>query len=332
MRRRDFISVVGGTAMAVPFAPWLRAAHAQHDERPVIGMLQSSSLEGNARRVDAFLRGLEEAGFVDGKNVTIIYRWADNQVEKLAPLAADLVRHNVAVIATPASMPATRAARAATSSIPIVFATGADPVAAGVVASLSRPGGNVTGVTSLNIDVGSKRLDLLHQLVPQAKRCFVLVNPASPVAASFISDVRAGASRLDIQIETLRAGTESEIDAAFAGLPANSDKVLLSSPEPFLYSRRAQIIALAARYNVAAGFDTRDYVDDGGLLSYGANFLDVLRRAGVYVGRILKGERPASLPVEQSDKFELAINLRTAKALGLTIPAQLLAVADDVIE
>lgn len=332
MRRRDFISVVGGTAMAVPFAPWLRAAHAQHDERPVIGMLQSSSLEGNARRVDAFLRGLEEAGFVDGKNVTIIYRWADNQVEKLAPLAADLVRHNVAVIATPASMPATRAARAATSSIPIVFATGADPVAAGVVASLSRPGGNVTGVTSLNIDVASKRLDLLHQLVPQAKRCFVLVNPASPVAASFISDVRAGASRLDIQIETLRAGTESEIDAAFAGLPANSDKVLLSSPEPFLYSRRAQIIALAARYNVAAGFDTRDYVDDGGLLSYGANFLDVLRRAGVYVGRILKGERPASLPVEQSDKFELAINLRTAKALGLTIPAQLLAVADDVIE
>ncbi|MGE5149335.1 MAG: ABC transporter substrate-binding protein [Rhodospirillaceae bacterium] len=332
MRRRDFISVVGGTAMAVPFAPWLRAAHAQHDERPVIGMLQSSSLEGNARRVDAFLRGLEEAGFVDGKNVTIIYRWADNQVEKLAPLAADLVRHNVAVIATPASMPATRAARAATSSIPIVFATGADPVAAGVVASLSRPGGNVTGVTSLNIDVASKRLDLLHQLVPQAKRCFVLVNPASPVAASFISDVRAGASRLDIQIETLRAGTESEIDAAFAGLPANSDKVLLSSPEPFLYSRRAQIIALAARYDVAAGFDTRDYVNDGGLLSYGAHFLAVLRRAGVYVGRILKGERPASLPVEQSDKFELAINLRTAKALGLTIPAQLLAVADDVIE
>jgi putative ABC transport system substrate-binding protein len=332
MRRRDFISVVGGTAMAAPFVSWLRAAHAQHDEKPVIGMLQSASPEGNARRVHAFLRGLGEVGFVDGKNVTITYLWADNQTEKLAPLAADLARHNVAVIATPASMPATRAAQAATSTIPIVFATGADPVAAGVVASLNRPGGNVTGVTSLNIDVASKRLDVLHQLVPQAKRCFVLVNPASSGAASYVKDVQAGASRLDIQIEALRAGTEGEIDAVFAGLPARSDRVLLSSPEPFLYSRRAQIIALAARHNLPAAFDTIEYVDDGGLLSYGADFLDVLRRAGVYVGRILKGETPATLPVEQSTKFELAINLRTAKALGLTIPPQLLALADDVIE
>jgi putative ABC transport system substrate-binding protein len=332
MRRRDFVSLVGGTAMAAPFVSSLRAAHAQRDGKPVIGMLHSASLEGNARRVDAFLKGLAEAGFVDGKNVTIIHRWADNQTERLAPLAADLARLNVAVIATPASIPATRAAQAATSTIPIVFATGADPVAAGVVASFNRPGGNVTGVASLNSDIASKRLDVLHQLVPRAKRCFVLVNPDSPVAASFVKDVEAGASRLDLQIETLRAGTDSEIDAAFAGLPAGSDRVLLSSPSPFLYGRRAQIIALAARYNLPAAFDTRDYVDDGGLLSYGADFLDVLRRAGVCVGRILKGEKPATLPVEQSNKFELAINLRTAKALGLTIPPQLLALADEVIE
>ncbi|HEX4408315.1 MAG TPA: ABC transporter substrate-binding protein [Xanthobacteraceae bacterium] len=295
-------------------------------------MLESASPEGNAKRVDAFLKGLAEGGFVDGKNVTITYRWADNQTEKLAPFAADLVRHNVVVIVTPASMPATRAARAATSTVPIVFATGADPVAAGVVASLNRPGGNVTGVTSLNIDIASKRLGMLHQLVPQAKRCFVLVNPASPFSASFIKDVQTGAAKLGVQIDTLQANTEREIDAAFARLPAGSDKMLLSSPEAFLYSRRAQIITLAARNNVPAAFDTRDYVDDGGLLSYGADFLDVLRRAGVYVGRVLKGEKPTALPVVQSEKFELAINLRTAKTLGLTIPSQLLALADEVIE
>jgi putative ABC transport system substrate-binding protein len=332
MRRRDLILVFGGTAMAAPFGSWLRAAHAQQDEKPVVGILQPTSSEGNDRRVDAFLKGLAETGFVDGKNVTITYRWADNQAEKLGPLAADLVQHKVAVIATPASMPATRAAQAATSTIPVVFATGGDPVTAGVVASLNRPGANVTGVTSLNVDIASKRLDVLHQIVPQAKHCFVLVNPASPLAASFVKDVQAGASRLGIQIDTLRVDSESGIDAAFAGLPAGADRVLLSSPSPFLYSRRAQIIALAARHNVPAAFDTRDYVDDGGLLSYGADFLDVMRRAGVYVGHILKGEKPATLPVEQSNKFELAINLKTAKALGLTIPPQLLALADEVIE
>lgn len=326
MRRRQFIGVVGGAAL-LPLA-----GHAQRGDKPVVGVLQSASPDGNARRVNAFLKGLQEAGFVDGANVTITYRWAGSQAEKLAPLAADLVRQNVAVIFTPASMPATHAAKSATSTIPIVFATGADPVAAGVVASLNRPGGNVTGVTSLNIDVASKRLDLLHQLVPQARRCFVLVNPTSPLAASFVRDVEAGARRLGINVETLHASSESEIDAAFAGLPASDDRILLSSPEPFLYSRRAQIIALAARHMVPAAFDTRDYVDDGGLLSYGTNFLEVLRRAGAYVGRILKGEAPANLPVEQSDKFELALNLSTAKALGLTVPSQLLAVADEVIE
>jgi putative ABC transport system substrate-binding protein len=332
MRRREFILVSGSTAIAASSAVWLRDARAQHDEKPVIGILQPASPEGNSRRVDAFLKGLAESGFVDGKNVTITYRWADNRADKLAPLAADLTRLKVAVIVALASMPATRAAQAATSAIPVVFATGADPVAAGVVASLNRPGGNVTGVTSLNIDIASKRLELLHQLVPQAERCFVLVNPASPAAAAFVEEVKAGASRLAIQIDMLRAGSESEIDAAFNRLPAGPGSMLLSSPEPFLYSRRAQIIALAARHNVPAAFDTRDYVVDGGLLSYGADFLDVLRRAGVYVGRVLKGESPAALPVEQSNKFELAINQRTAKALGLAVPHQLLALADEVIE
>lgn len=332
MRRRDFILVFGGTAMAAPLVSRPRAAHAQQDEKPVVGILQPTSPEGNARRIDAFLKGLAETGFVDGKNVTIAYRWADNQAGKLAPLAADLVQRNVAAIATPASMPATRAAQAATSTIPIVFATGGDPVAAGVVASLNRPGANVTGITSLNVDIASKRLEVLHQIVPQAKHCFVLVDTASPLAASFVKDVQAGASRLGMQTGTLQVDNESGIDAAFAGLPAGPDRVLLSSPSPFLYSRRAQIIALAARQNVPAAFDTRDYVDDGGLLSYGADFLDVMQRAGVYVGRILKGAKPTTLPVEQSNKFELAINLKTAKALGLTIPPQLLALADEVIE
>jgi putative ABC transport system substrate-binding protein len=321
--------VAGGSAA---LTVWPFRVLAQQDAKPVIGLLQPASPEGNARRVDAFLKGLAEAGFVDGENVTIAYRWADNQTEKLAPLAAGLVRDNVAVIATPASIPATRAAQAATSTIPIVFVTGADPVAAGVVASLNRPGANVTGVMSLNIDIASKRLEMLYELVPQAKRCFVLINPASPFAAPFGKDVQAGAAKLGIQTDTLQAGTESEIDAAFARLPAGSDRILLSSPEPFLYSRRAQIIALAKRYNVPAAFDTRDYVDDGGLLSYGADFLDVLRRAGVYVGRVLKGAKPSDLPVEQSDKFELVINLKTAKALGLTIPPRLLAITDEVIE
>ena len=332
MRRREFIAIAGSTAMAARLSSWPRPACAQQETKPLIGMLQPVSPQGNARRIDAFLKGLAEAGFIDGKNVTITYRWAENRLERLSPLAADLVRHNVAVIVTPASMPATRAAQAATSTIPIVFATGADPVAAGVVASLNRPGGNVTGVTSLNIDIASKRLDMLHQLVPQAKRCFALVNPASPFSASFITDVQAGAAKLGIQIDTLDANTEREIDAAFAGLPTGSGKMLLSSPEAFLYSRRAQIIALTSRYEVPAAFDTRDYVDDGGLLSYGADFLDVMRRAGVYVGRILKGEKPETLPVEQSEKFELAINLKTAKTLGLTVPPELLALADEVIE
>jgi putative ABC transport system substrate-binding protein len=325
MRRRDFIACLGGAAVT-----WPLGARAQQPALPVVGFLNPEFRQQIAKRLEAFLKGLEEAGFVDGQNVTISYRWAEGQNDKLPALAADLVHQKAAVIATLASIPATLAAKAATSTIPIVFATGADPVAVGLVASLNRPGGNVTGVTSLNINIATKRLELLHQLVPQATRYFVLINPGSPVSGSFVKDVEAAAPKLGLHVDILRAGNASEIDTAFTALQRGN--ALLSSPDSFLYSRRDQIIALSARYAVPTAFDTLDYVEAGGLLSYGANFLDVVQRAGRYVGRILKGEKPADLPVEQSEKFELAINLKTAKALGITVPPNLLALADSVIE
>ena len=325
MRRREFITLVSGAAAA-----WPLAARAQQPALPVVGFLHSTSRQQTAKRLEAFLKGLEQAGFVDGQNVTISYRWAEGQNDKLPALAADLVRQKVAIITTPGSIAAALAAKAATSTIPIVFATGADPVAVGLVASLNRPGGNVTGVTSLNINIATKRLELLHQLVPQATRYFVLIDPGSPVSGSFIKDVEAAAPKLGLHVDILRAGNASEIDTAFTALQRGD--TLLSSTDPFLYSRRDQIIALSARYAVPAAFDTPDYVEAGGLLSYGADFLDVLQRAGRYVGRILKGEKPADLPVEQSEKFELAINLKTAKALGINVPPNLLALADAVIE
>jgi putative tryptophan/tyrosine transport system substrate-binding protein len=325
MRRREFITLIGGAAV-----PWPLAAHAQQPAMPVVGFLHSTSRRQTAKRLEAFLKGLERAGFVDGQNVTISYRWAEGQNDKLPALAADLVHQKVAIITTPGSIAAALAAKAATSAIPIVFATGADPVAVGLVASLNRPGGNVTGVTSLNINIATKRLELLHQLVPQATRYFVLIDPGSPVSGSFIKDVEAAAPKIGLHVDILRAGNASEIDTAFTALQRGD--ALLSSTDPFLYSRRDQIIALSSRYAVPTAFDTPDYVEAGGLLSYGADFLDVLQRAGRYVGRILKGEKPADLPVEQSEKFELAINLKTAKALGINVPPNLLALADEVIE
>jgi putative ABC transport system substrate-binding protein len=327
MKRREFISLVGGAAASLPLA-----ARGQQKPMPVIGLLQSASVEGSAKRVGAFLKGLAEGGFVDGENVTILYSWANGQSDRLPQLAADLVGRRVAVFVTPASIPATLAAKAATSTIPIVFATGADPVAAGVVASLNRPEGNITGITSQNINLAAKRLELLHQLVPHVKRYFLLINPESPFADLFAKDARGGAAKLGIQIESVSARTPEELASAFAGLPAGPDKALLSSPEPFFYSRRAQIIALAERYRLAAAFDTIDYVTEGGLLSYGANFLEVMRRAGLFVGRVLKGEKIADLPVEQSNTFELAVNLKTARTLGITVPPNLLALADEVVE
>jgi putative tryptophan/tyrosine transport system substrate-binding protein len=287
--------------------------------------------EQNAPRVAAYRKGLSEAGFIEGQNVAIEFRWADWHEDRLPDTAADLVRRQVAVIAAP-NAAAVFAAKAATTTIPIVFATGADPVALGFVASLNRPGGNVTGITSLNNEVTTKRLGVLRELVPQAARYFTLVNPTSVLAQPFIKDLQTGAATLGIHVDILRARTEREIDAAFASLPQQPGNVLVFGPEPFFYDRREQIAALAVRYTVPAAFDVRDYVDAGGLMSYGGDFLNVMQLAGVYTGRILEGAKPADLPVQQTTKFEFVINLKTAKALGVAVPPTLLALTDDVIE
>jgi putative ABC transport system substrate-binding protein len=327
IKRRDFITVLGGAAAA-----WPLAVRAQQAALPVIGFLHSGAPEQNTGRLAAYLKGLAEAGFVDGRNVAIEYRWAMGDNAKLPALAADLIQRQVAVIATPGSTPAVVVAKAATSTVPIVFAAGADPVELGLVASLSRPGANVTGATSLNADVSAKRFELIRELVPGAVRYFALVNPTSVLAEPFLKDVHAGAATLGISVETLRASNDGEIEAAFAGLPKQPGSVLIFGPDASFYSRRPLIAALATRYAVPAIFDNRDYVEAGGLASYGANFFDLMQIAGNYTGRILKGEKPADLPVAQSTRFELVINLKTAKVLGIAVPPTLLAFADDVIE
>jgi putative tryptophan/tyrosine transport system substrate-binding protein len=252
--------------------------------------------------------------------------------DRLPEMAADLVRLQVALIAAPGSTTAAAAAKAVTASIPIVFATGADPVALGLVASLNHPGGNVTGIVSRNVDIAAKRLEVLREMLPQTTHYFAMVNATSPLAEPFVDDLQAGAKKLGINVGILKARSEAEIDAAFAGLPQQSGTALVLSSDAFLYGRRGQIATLAARHAVRAIYDGRDYVDAGGLASYGADFLNVMELAGNYVGRILKGEKPADLPVMRSEKFELVINLKAAKALGLTVPDKLLALADDVIE
>jgi putative tryptophan/tyrosine transport system substrate-binding protein len=280
----------------------------------------------------AFHKGLNETGFVEGQNVTIEYRWADGDADRLPEMAVDLVRRQVALITTPGSGAAAVAAKAVTSSIPIVFATGADPVALGLVASLNHPGGNVTGIISQNVDLAAKRLEVLRELASQATHFFAFVNPTSPLTEPFMDNLQEGAKTLGIQVGVLSANSEAEIDAAFAGLPKQGGTALVFSSDGFLYGRRRQLVALAARYALPAIYDGRDYVDAGGLASYGADFLNVVELAGNYVGRVLKGEKPADLPVMRSEKFELVINLKAAKALGLTVPDKLLALADEVIE
>jgi putative tryptophan/tyrosine transport system substrate-binding protein len=326
MRRRAFIAALGAAAA------WPLAAGAQAANTPVVGFLQSGSRAEDSKRLAAFLKGLSEQGFVEGENVAIEYRWADSAEERLESLAADLVRRQVAVLATPGSTRATAAAKKAAGGIPIVFATGADPVALGFVASLSRPGGNVTGVTSLNAVLGAKRLALMREVVPQARRCVTLINPGSPMAEPFLNNLQGGAAALGARVEVLRAASEGEIDAAFASLPEEPGSVFISSPDAFFYNRREQIVTLVARHALPAMFDVPEYVEAGALASYGNDFLDAMRLAGVYVGRILKGEKPANLPVVQAEKFVLAINLKTAKALGLEIPPLLFAFAEEVIE
>jgi len=325
--RRKFVAGLGGAALAGPLS-----ARAQQQPVPVIGYLHEGSAEKNVQRLAAYRKGLNAAGYVEGKNVAIEFRWAEGHPDRLPALAANLVDLKVAVIATPFSTTAALAAKAATTTIPIVFATGADPVALGLVATLNRPGGNVTGITTLNSELAAKRLSLMHALVPHASHYFALIHPGAPMAEPFIKDIETGAAKLGITVEVVRAGTPRELDAAFAGLPRQNGNVLLASTDTFYYLRRAQIAALALRHGIPAIFDSRDYVTAGGFASYGPNLLHETMRAGEYTARILKGEKAADLPVVRSEKFELVVNLKAAKALGLTVPPNALALADEVIE
>jgi len=327
MRRRELISLLGGAAVA-----WPLAARAQQPPMPVVGFLHSTSPETNVSRVAAFRKGLTETGHVESRNVAIEFRWAAGQDDQLPELAADLIRRRVAVIATPGSTPAALAAKAATATIPIVFAIGADPIALGLVASLNRPGGNVTGISFQTVELVAKRLELLRELAPRATRFVALVNPDDPFTDAVVKDLQASAASLGLLVEILHARTGREIDAAFATLVQKPDSALLVSPDAFFFQRRAQIVTLAARHALPAIYGTREFSDIGGLISYGPNIVDACQRAGVYAGRILKGEKPADLPVQQPTKFELVVNLNTAKALGLTVPNKLLALADVVIE
>ena len=298
----------------------------------VVGFLHAGSPEQNTQRLAAYRKGLNEAGFVEGQNVKIEFRWANGHVDRLHDMARDLIDRRVAVIATPGSTDAALAAKSATTTIPIVFAAGGDVVGLGLVASLSRPGANVTGATSLNADIAAKRLELIRQVAAPGSRFFALVNPNSVLSASHLRDLQLGAASLGLDIQVLKASTDAEIDAAFADPALQPGAALLVSTDAFFFSRHEQIAMLAERYRLPAMFDNREYPVSGGLMSYGADFYFVAQQAGVYTGRILKGERPADLPVMQSAKYEFVVNMKTAKALGLTLPATLLALADEIIE
>lgn len=331
MRRRDFITFLGGAAMTP--ALWPCVARAQQPAMPVIGFLHVVSPAPFAHFVGAFRQGLAEAGYIEGQNVAIEFRWAEGYVERLPELAADLVRRRVNVIATPGNTGATLAVKAATSTIPIVFGIPDDPVKFGLVATLSRPGGNVTGINTLVAEILGKRLGLLREIVPKADRVALLVNPADITnAETTVKEVNATARALGLNIQVFNASTSDEIDTAFAALMRAPPDALFIAPGAFFNSRRQQLAALAARHAIPAAYPVRDYAEAGGLMSYGTSIADMFRRVGGYTGRILKGEKPADLPVVQAAQFELVINLRTAKALGLEISPSLLARADSVIE
>jgi putative ABC transport system substrate-binding protein len=298
---------------------------------PVVGFLQSGSRGGSAHMVAAFQTGLREAGYIEGQNVGVIYRFADGQYDRLPALAAELLQSQVAVLAATGGDPAVLAARAATTTIPIVFTTGADPVALGYVASLHRPGGNVTGVVLFTSSLGAKRIGLLRQLLPNIDAVGVLVNPTYPVAAAQLKEVEAAAASLNVRLIVTNASADRDFEPAFALIQQRAGALFVAA-DPFFNSRRDQIVALAARYAVPAIYEWREYAVAGGLMSYGTSLTDAYRHAGSYVGRILKGEKPAELPVMQTTKFELVINLKTAKALGLDVPLGLTAGADEVIE
>jgi putative ABC transport system substrate-binding protein len=328
MRRRDFIALLGGAATG-----WPLAVRAQQPAMPVVGVLSPQSAEPAALQLSAFRRGLAEAGYVDGQNVAIEYRLSEGRFDRLPELAADLVRRQVSVIAVPGNITAVLAAKAATQSIPIVFGVPEDPVKLGLVASLARPGGNATGINFFLAEIVAKRLELLRELVPAVARVAVLVNPANVVPASSTRrDMEPAARALGLQIQFYDASTNGEIDAAFAVLVHERADAVFVPPDAFFTSRRVQLISLAARHALPATYSGRDFVEAGGLMSYGTSITDMYRQVGVYAGRILKGAKPADLPVVQATKFELMINLQTAKLLGLTVPPMLLARADGVIE
>jgi putative ABC transport system substrate-binding protein len=327
IERRRFLTALGGAAFA-----WPLGARAQQPALPVLGFLNAESAQGYARPLAAFLKGLGESGYEDSRNVAIEYRWAEGQNDRLPAMAADLVRRQVAVIAA-TNTPAALAAKAATATIPIVFESATDPVRFGLVASLNRPGGNVTGVTQTNAEVAPKLLEMLHELLPTKRIVGLLVNPANPVLAdNQTREFLAAAQTLGVELHVLNASTDSDLDAAFANLVQLRAAGLVVSTDPFFTSRSAQLAALAARNAVAAVYKGREFAAAGGLLSYGRDIADTFRLAGIYTGRILKGEKPADLPVQQAAKVELIINMKTAKALGITFPLTLLGRADEVIE
>jgi putative ABC transport system substrate-binding protein len=325
MRRRDFIPLLGGA-----LAAWPLTARGQQPATPVVGFLNSASPEQYARQLSAFRKGLGEAGFVEGRNVTIETRWAENQYDRLPALAADLVRRQVDAIAV--NNPAVLPAKSATKVIPIVFTVGFDPVASGLVASLNKPGGNLTGITSLNDQMGPKRLDVLREAVPKATIIAVLINPANPNANSIASEMQTAAKIRGPQLSILHAKKEADLDAVFQSLVQSKAGALLITADPLFIGSSERLAELALRFAVPTMFQYREFVTAGGLMSYGGDVLEQFRQVGIYVGRILHGEKPANLPVQQVTKIEFLINLKTAKLLGLTIPLPLLGRADEVIE
>jgi putative ABC transport system substrate-binding protein len=325
--RRELLAALGGAAAA-----WSLAARAQQRTMPVIGFLSSRSPGESADLVAAFRRGLAEGGYVEGQNVALEFRWGEGRYERLTAYAAELVRRAVTVIVTAGGDPAAQAAKAATATIPIVFVSGSDPVKVGLVASLNRPGGNITGVHMLILGLGAKRLGLLHELMPAVNPVGILVNPNFADAQTQLRDVEDAAQSLGLKLVVEKAGTEFEFETAFADLARQKAGAILVIADPFFTSQRVEIAALAARYAMPAVFELREYAAAGGLMSYGPDLADGYRQGGVYAGKILKGQKPAELPVEQPTKLGLVINLKTAKALGLQIPDKLLALADEVIE
>jgi ABC-type uncharacterized transport system substrate-binding protein len=328
-RRREFIRLLGGAVVAWPFA--VRAQ--QQSTVPVVALVNAGSLDMSANRPAAFRRGLSETGYVEGQNVTVEYHWFSGQYDRLPALMADLVRRRVAVIATPGGTLAAVVAKAATTTIPIVFGVGEDPVKLGLVSSLARPGGNATGINLFLQEITAKRLGLLHELVPKAARIAVLINPANtPSAEAALRDIPEAARAMGLQIQVLNASTSREIEAAFATLVRDRADALFVAPDTFFISRRVQFTTLAARHGIPAAYSTREEVEAGGLMSYGTDTPDMWRHVGAYTGQVLKGAKPADLPVLQPIKFEFVINLKTARALGLEVPNSIQLLADGVIE